>query len=249
MFFWKGEEGMFTYVYALLAGMVFGSFFMVIAMRVPLGESIITPRSYCHYCKYVLKPKELIPIISFCMQRGRCTNCKRKISILYVVFELVTGMICLLTVYMIGVERELIIVLSLFSLLLIISVTDYIYMLIPNRILAWFACLLILECAFIPLVTWIDSIVGSCVIFILLYCMQKIYPEGLGGGDVKLLSLLGFIVGLKGIFIVLFLASCFSLCFFGAGPVLKRMKMRTQIPFGPFISLGAICYMLVTYAK
>ncbi len=249
MFFWKGEEGMFTYVYALLAGMVFGSFFMVIEMRVPLGESIITPRSYCHYCKYVLKPKELIPIISFCMQRGRCTNCKRKISILYVVFELVTGMICLLTVYMIGVERELIIVLSLFSLLLIISVTDYIYMLIPNRILAWFACLLILECAFIPLVTWIDSIVGSCVIFILLYCMQKIYPEGLGGGDIKLLSLLGFIVGLKGIFIVLFLASCFSLCFFGAGLVLKRMKMRTQIPFGPFISLGAICYMLVTYAK
>ncbi len=249
MFFWKGEEGMFTYVYALLAGMVFGSFFMVIAMRVPLGESIITPRSYCHYCKYVLKPKELIPIISFCIQRGRCTNCKRKISILYVVFELITGMICLLTVYMIGVERELIIVLSLFSLLLIISVTDYIYMLIPNRILAWFACLLILECVFVPLVTWIDSIVGSCVIFILLYCMQKIYPEGLGGGDIKLLSLLGFIVGLKGIFIVLFLASCFSLCFFGAGLVLKRMKMRTQIPFGPFISLGAICYMLVTYAK
>ncbi|HFK1451777.1 MULTISPECIES: A24 family peptidase [Bacillus cereus group] len=240
---------MFTYVYALLAGMVFGSFFMVIAMRVPLGESIITPRSYCHYCKYVLKPKELIPIISFCIQRGRCTNCKRKISILYVVFELITGMICLLTVYMIGVERELIIVLSLFSLLLIISVTDYIYMLIPNRILAWFACLLILENVFVPLVTWIDSIVGSCVIFILLYCMQKIHPEGLGGGDIKLLSLLGFIAGLKGVFMILFLSSLLSLCFFGAGLVLKRMKMRTQIPFGPFISLGAICYMLVTYAK
>ncbi|OON67892.1 prepilin peptidase, partial [Klebsiella pneumoniae] len=56
MFFWKGEEGMFTYVYALLVGMVFGSFFMLIAMRIPLGESIIIPRSHCHYCKYVLKP-------------------------------------------------------------------------------------------------------------------------------------------------------------------------------------------------
>lgn len=249
MFFWKGEEGMFTYLYALLVGMVFGSFFMLIAMRVPQGESIITPRSHCHYCKYVLKPKELIPIISFCIQRGRCTNCKRKISILYVVFELITGIIFLLAVYMIGVERELIIILSLFSLLLIISVTDYIYMLIPNRILAWFACLLILECAFVPLVTLTDSIVGSGVIFILLYCMQKIYPEGLGGGDIKLFSLLGFIVGLKGIFLILFLASCFSLCFFGAAIILKRMKMRTQIPFGPFISLGAICYMLVTYTK
>ncbi|MBL1704818.1 prepilin peptidase, partial [Klebsiella pneumoniae] len=82
---------MFTYVYALLAGMVFGSFFMVIAMRVPVGKSIITPRSYCHYCKYTLQPKELIPIISFCMQKGRCTNCKRKISSLYVLFEFLTG--------------------------------------------------------------------------------------------------------------------------------------------------------------
>ncbi|MBE5105628.1 prepilin peptidase [Bacillus thuringiensis] len=249
MFFWKGEEGMFTYLYALLAGMVFGSFFMLIAMRVPLGESIITPRSHCHYCKYVLKPKELIPIISFCIQRGRCTNCKRKIPIMYVVFECITGSIFLLTLYMIGMERELITILSLFSLLLIISVTDYIYMLIPNRILIWFALLLIIECIFVPLVTWIDSIVGSGIIFILLYCMQKVYPEGLGGGDIKLLSLLGYIMGMKGIFMTLFLASCFSLCFFGIGIVLKRIEARKPIPFGPFISLGVICYVLVVYSK
>lgn len=249
MFFWKGEEGMFTYLYALLMGMVFGSFFMVIAMRVPVGESIIAPRSYCHYCKYTLQPKELIPIISFCMQKGRCTSCKRKISSLYIVFEFVTGSLFFLTVYVIGIEQELIIILSLISLLLIISVTDLVYMLIPNRILIWFAFLLILECIFVPLVTWIDSIAGSGTIFILLYCMQKIHPAGLGGGDVKLLSLLGFIIGVKGIFITLFLASCFSLCFFGIGIALKRIKIRTPIPFGPFISLGAICYVLVIYAK
>ena len=68
-----------------------------------------------------------------------------------------------------------------------------------------FVCLLLtLESVFVQLVTWTDSIAGSGVIFILLYCMQKIYPEGLGGGDIKLLSLLGFIVGVKGVFIVLF---------------------------------------------
>ncbi len=249
MFFGKGEEGMFTYLYALLAGMVFGSFFMLVAMRVPLGESIITSRSHCHYCKYVLRPKELIPIISFYIQRGCCTNCKRKIPIMYVAFECITGSICFLTVYMIGIERELIIILSLFSLLLIISVTDYLYMLIPDCILISFAVLLILESIFVQLVTWTDSIVGSGIIFILLYCMQKIYPEGLGGGDIKLLSLLGFIVGVKGVFIVLFLASCFSLCFFGIGIVLKRIEVRKPIPFGPFISLGAICYVLVAYSK
>lgn len=188
---------------------------MLVAMRVPLGASIITPRSHCDYCKYVLRTKELIPIISFYIQRGYCTNCKRKIPIIYVAFECITGSIFLLTVYMIGIERELIIILSLFSLLLIISVTDYLYMLIPDCILISFAVLLILESVFVQLVTWTDSIAGSGVIFILLYCMQKIYPEGLGGGDIKLLSLLGFIVGVKGVFIVLFLASCFSLCFWG----------------------------------
>ncbi|WP_156576300.1 prepilin peptidase [Bacillus luti] len=240
---------MFTYVYALLAGMVFGSFFMVIAMRVPVGKSIITPRSYCHNCKYTLQPKELIPIISFCMQKGRCTNCKRKISSLYVLFEFLTGSLFVLTAYVIGIERELIPILSLFSLLLIISVTDLVYMLIPNRILIWFAFLITLECIFVPLVTWIDSIVGSGIIFILLYCVRRIYPEGLGGGDIKLLSLLGFIVGVKGIFIILFLASCFSLCFFGIGIALKRIEVRKPIPFGPFISLGAICYVLVVYSK
>ncbi|WP_002149667.1 prepilin peptidase [Bacillus cereus] len=240
---------MFTYLYVLLTGMVFGSFFMVIAMRVPVGESIITPRSYCHYCNYTLKSKELIPIISFSLQKGRCTSCKRKISSLYIIFEFVTGSLFVLTVYIIGIERELIIILSLFSLLLIISVTDLVYMLIPNRILIWFGLLLILECIFVPLVTWIDGLAGSGTIFILLYCMQRIYPDGLGGGDVKLLSLLGFIVGVKGVFITLFLASCFSLCFFGIGIALKLIKIRTPIPFGPFISLGAICYVLVTYAK
>ncbi len=111
-------------------------------------------------------------------------------------------------------------------------------MLIPDCILISFAVLLILESVFVQLVTWTDSIVGSGVIFLLLYCMQKIYPEGLGGGDIKLLSLLGFIVGVKGVFIVLFLASCFSLCFLGIGIGLKRIEVRKPIPFGPFISLG-----------
>ena len=105
---------MFTYLYALLAGMVFGSFY-VSCDEGSIRESIITPRSHCHYCKYVLRPKELIPIISFYIQRGCCTNCKRQIPIMYVAFECITGSIFLLTVYMIGIERELIIILSLFA--------------------------------------------------------------------------------------------------------------------------------------
>ncbi len=113
-------------------------------------------------------------------------------------------------------------------------------MLIPMRVLAWFFWLCSVEWCFVQLVNWKERRVVRGVIFMLLYCMKMIYPEGLGGGDIKLLSLLGFSAGLKGVFMILFFESFFSLCFCGAVLVLQRMKMRTQFTFGPFISLGAI---------
>ena len=101
-----------------------------------------------------------------------------------------------------------------FSLLLIISVTDYLYMLIPDCILISFAVLLILESVFVQLVTWTDSIVGSGVIFLLLYCMQKIYRRA-WRRRYKTTFVTWFYSRSEGVFIVLFLASCFSLCFSG----------------------------------
>ncbi|KFN03701.1 prepilin peptidase [Bacillus clarus] len=240
---------MFIYLYAFLAGVVLGSFYMVIAIRVPVGKSIVTPQSYCHYCKHALKPKELIPIISFWLQKGRCTYCKKKIPNVYILFEAVTGSLFLLTAYIIGIEKELIVVLSLFSLLLIITVTDLVYMLIPDRILIYFGCLLIIECIFVPLVFWGDSVTGGGTIFVTLYIIQRIHPKGLGGGDVKLLSLLGFIIGVKGIFITLCLASCFGFCFFKVSLLLKRITVKEPMPFGPFIAIGTVCYMLIVYSK
>ncbi|WP_243521218.1 A24 family peptidase [Bacillus pseudomycoides] len=248
-FLGKGEGGMTFYLYAFVIGTVLGSFYTVVAVRIPMGQSIIAPRSYCHGCHHTLSPKELIPIVSFCLQRGRCIYCKMKISFIYTLFEVITGAVFLFFSYVIGMEKELIFIWTLLSLLIIITMTDLFYMLIPDVVLVCFACLFLIERIFISLVPCWDSLIGGVTIFIVLYLAQIIFPNGLGGGDVRLLSLLGFILGVKAIFIALCFASSLSLCFFGMGMLLKRITLRQPLPFGPFIALGTVCYLVMVYLE
>ncbi|HEK9100263.1 TPA: prepilin peptidase [Bacillus pseudomycoides] len=246
LYFWgKGEGGVTFYLYAFLIGTVLGSFYTVVAVRIPVGQSIITPRSYCHGCHHTLSPKELIPIVSFCLQRGRCIHCKMKIPFIYTLFEVITGGIFLFFTCVIGMEKELIFIWTLLSLLIIITMTDLFYMLIPDVVLVYFACLFLIERIFISFVPLWDSLIGGGTIFSALYLVQIIFPYGLGGGDVKFLSLLGFIIGAKAIFIVLCFASSVSLCFFGIAILLRRMNRKQALPFGPFIALGTVCYLVM----
>ncbi|WP_459500927.1 prepilin peptidase [Bacillus sp. C1] len=235
------------YLYAFLIGAVLGSFYTVVAVRIPSGQSIITPRSYCHHCRLTLGPKELIPIISFCLQRGRCVHCKMKIPVTYTLFEVITGGAFLFFACVIGMEKELVFIWTLLSLLIIITMTDLFYMVIPDRILVCFACLFVIERIFILPAPWWDSLIGGGTIWIVLYLVQRIFPNGLGGGDVKLLSLLGFLIGVKAIVIALFVASSMGLCFVGIAILLRRMNRKQALPFGPFIAFGTVCYLAMLY--
>ncbi len=243
----KGEEVVLLYIYVFVTGIVLGSFYIVVAFRVPRGESIITPRSYCPHCQHRLRPKELIPILSFCMQKGRCTHCKRKISYTYPIVELITGSLFLISVCIVGVGQELIVIWTLFSLLVMITLTDLFYMMIPNAVLLSFSCIFLIEYMVSPFIFWFDSVLGGGIIFCVLYALRMIHPNGLGGGDVKLLSLLGFVLGIKGILITLCIASCSSLFFLGICFLFKRMNLRDPLPFGPFIALGTICYVAMKF--
>lgn len=236
-------------VYAFLLGTVLGSFYMLVATRIPIGKSIITPRSYCDHCQHTLQPKELVPILSFCIQKGCCKHCKRKIPFTYLLFEGMTGGSFFFFACLIGRDIELIFVWTVLSLLIIITMTDLLYMVIPNVILTFFACVLALERIFIPLIPWWDSLLGASIIFLVLYSVQMIYPNGLGGGDVKLLTLLGFVFGIQAIFLVLFFASCLGLVIFGFGMILRRMNARQALPFGPCIAFGAVCSLMMMYVK
>ena len=134
-----------TIVYAvlfLLYGLVFGSFFNVVGLRVPKGESIVRPPSHCTVCDRNLTIKDLVPVFSFVFLKGKCRGCGTKIHWVYPVMELATGLLFAFAYLQLGFSLELIVALLFISLLVIITVSDLAYMLIPDKILLFFLFLL-----------------------------------------------------------------------------------------------------------
>jgi len=231
---------LFVYLYTFLVGITFGSFFNVVGMRVPNKESIVHPRSSCPHCHTVLSWKELIPIVSYVWQRGRCRNCESNISLFYPAFEALTGLLFVFSLYKIGFELELVVALTFVSLLIIITVSDLSYMLIPNRILLFFFILFSIERMLIPLSPIYDSLLGSFVGFALLYVIAVISKGGMGGGDIKLFAVIGLVLGTKDVLLAFFIATIVGTLFSLFGMISKKLTRKSAIPFGPFISLGAL---------
>lgn len=234
---------LFLHIYLLVVGLVLGSFYNVVGIRTAEGRSIVTPRSHCGNCKRTLSAMELIPVLSYVMQKGRCKGCGTKVSMRYPLFELVTACLFTISPLMVGWSKELLIAFLLLSLLVIIVISDVHAMLIPNKVLLFFACVIIPVRFFIPMDPWWDPIAGSIVGFVLLLFIAIISKGGMGGGDIKLFAVLGLFLGLKGVLLTFFFAT-FIGAFVGIVlVVLKKVKRKQPIPFGPAISAGA----LITY--
>lgn len=112
-------------IYFFIFGTILGSFYNVVGYRLPRGESLIKPRSHCTNCNHVLTPIELIPILSFLIQGGKCKNCKQKISWFYTIFEFLTGLLFALSYIIFGFSIELIVALFFVSMAIIIIISDY----------------------------------------------------------------------------------------------------------------------------
>ena len=224
----------------LVYGLVLGSFYNVVGLRVPEGKSIVAPRSSCPQCGHQLRASELIPVVSYFIQRGKCRQCKVGISPVYPFFELLTGMLFAVAYLLIGWSGELVIALTLISLFIIITVSDLAYMVIPDKVLLVFAGIFIVERIFLPLSPWWDSIAGAVAGFMILLFIALISKGGMGGGDIKLFALIGFAIGFKTMLLSFFFATFYG-AFFGIGAMLLGFVKRKQaIPFGPFIALGSL---------
>src|SRR5699024_3636428 len=125
-------------VFFFLLGLTFGSFFNVVGLRLPKNEPFGNERSYCPACKKQLAAVELIPVFSYIVQKGKCRNCQKSISFMYPAIELLTGILFMHSYIYFGLEWELITALLLMSMLMILLVTDILYMLIPNKVLLFF---------------------------------------------------------------------------------------------------------------
>ncbi|MEQ6389143.1 prepilin peptidase [Bacillaceae bacterium S4-13-58] len=229
---------MLTYLF--IVGLILGSFFNVVGLRVPKQKSIIAPRSSCPTCHHTLTWKELIPVLSFLWQRGRCTNCKKKISSIYPVMELLTGVLFAFSYYVLGYGMEMFIALSLISLLHIITVSDLSYMIIPNKILLVFLVLFIFLRIITPLNPWYDAGMGFIAGLVLLLLIALVSRGGMGGGDIKLFAVLGIALGLKKLLLAFFLSAFLGATIGLIGLIVGLVKRKNPIPFGPFISMGAL---------
>lgn len=227
-------------VYFFIVGLVLGSFYNVVGLRVPKKESIVRPPSHCTACNKRLKGLELIPVLSYLIQGGKCKHCKAKISPVYLITELVTGILFAFSYHQIGFTWELAVALLFISLLVIIHVSDVAYMLIPDKILLFFLPLLVMGRLLSPLEPWWDAVVGAVLGFSILLLIAMVSKGGMGGGDIKLFFLIGLVLGTLDSLLTLFLASVIGLI---VGVVVLRVSgkgRKTPVPFGPSIAVSAM---------
>ncbi|HZG71765.1 MAG TPA: prepilin peptidase [Chondromyces sp.] len=223
-----------------LYGLLFGSFFNVVGLRVPEGQSIVRPRSACPTCSRTLTTRELVPVISYMMQGGKCRVCRTRISPLYPLTELATALLFLYAYLFYGLTPEFFMAVLFISMLLIITVSDLAYMLIPDKILLFFSVLFLIGRILMPLSPWWDSLLGAASGFLLLLLIAVLSKGGMGGGDIKLFAVIGFVMGTKAMFLVFFLSCAFG-AFIGLFLLFLGIVERGKpMPFGPFIAAAAI---------
>lgn len=229
---------LFIAIYVSVLGLVLGSFFNVVALRVPVGKSIINPPSCCGHCGTKLRAVDLIPVVSYLISRGKCRYCGDSLSFLYPAGEVLTGLLYLWIVLRFGVTPEGMIGLLLVSLTVIISLSDLKYMKIPNKVLLFFAPLLLLGVSLFPSQPWWEHVLGGLLGggIILLFALRG----GMGMGDVKLFAICGFVLGVPEL-ILAFLIACLLGTVIGGGMMLiGRVSRKQPIPFGPWLMIGTL---------
>lgn len=223
---------------ALVPGLAFGSFLNVVAARVPLKRSLVSPGSACMSCGHELAWYENVPLLSYVALRGRCKSCHAPLSLRYPAVELTAALLVGGCVWKFGLHAEALVA-SFFCLVLVaVSATDLEHRIIPNRIvLPAAAIVLAAQTAVKPSPEWAIAALGASGA---LFLAALAYPGGMGMGDVKLALLLGAMLG-RTVPIALLLGMAAALV---PGLVLlarhgsKARKMG--IPLGPFLALGSV---------
>jgi leader peptidase (prepilin peptidase)/N-methyltransferase len=236
------------YLIPFIFGTIIGSFLNVCMFRLPKKQSIISPSSYCPNCHQPIKFYYNIPILSFLFLWGKCSNCREPISFRYPVIELLAGLLSLALFLKFDLSLSYFVYLTFSAALLVITFIDLDHQIIPDVITLPGIILGFIASLFLPGMTLMDSIIGIAAGGGGLFLVAMGYKfltkrEGMGIGDIKLISMIGAFLGIKGVLLTIFLGSLFGSSV-GLAVMLKEKKDRTYaVPFGPFLAIGAIIYI------
>lgn len=240
-------EPILVFIAAIFGGIV-GSFLNVVVLRLPdPKQSIVFPASHCPKCAAALHWYENIPIISYLFLLGRCSHCRGPISVQYPLVELMMALLAAALMYKFQLSITTAGYFFFCAALLVIIFIDIHHQIIPDVISLPGIVLGFLFSLVNPTVTWQSSLIGLLVGGGVLYAVASLYfllrkVDGMGGGDIKLLAMIGAWLGWQSLPFVIFASSLSGSLVGLIAMVYQKKGGRTRIPFGPFLSLAALVY-------
>ena len=235
-------------IFSTILGAIVGSFLNVCIYRIPSGKSIVFPASYCPTCGHPVKVYDNIPIISYILLRGKCRNCHKRISPIYPAIELLTAVMSLILFRKYGLSFEYLFSFVFTCALIVITFIDLKHQIIPDIITLPGIPLFALAAIFFMDVTIKDSLIGilaggGCLYLVALMYQLLTKRDGMGGGDIKLLAMLGGFLGWQSLWFVIMASSLIGAAAGISVMISKGKDSKYAIPFGPFLSIGAIAYI------
>lgn len=240
--------GVMLAVFAFTFGAVVGSFLNVCIYRLPLEQSVVSPGSRCMGCGTAIRWYDNIPILSWLVLKGRCRSCKEPFSIRYPLVELLTGLLAAALFLKFGLSLSLVVMFLFCAALVVITFIDFDHQIIPDEIslpgiILGFVCSF-----FLPGHGWLSSLLGIAVgwgsLALIFYgYLWLTGREGMGGGDAKLLAMMGAFLGLQAVPFIIFASSLVGTVAGLSIMAVQRKDRHLAIPFGPYLALGAVLYI------
>ncbi|WP_111572853.1 prepilin peptidase [Halanaerobium saccharolyticum] len=223
-----------------LIGLVIGSFLNVVIYRLPEGKSIIYPPSHCSDCGQKLSPLELIPVLSYIFLRGKCKTCGTDISIRYPIIELLTGIIFIINYFCFSDLIILAAGLIFSSLLIVLTMIDFDHQILPDKLTLGGLIVGLLFSFFRSDISVIYSLAGIMAAGGLLFLIAYLSKGGMGGGDIKMMAMVGSFTGPIIAVSAIFLGALIALVAHLPGVISGETGMKTKLPFGPFLAVASL---------
>ena len=244
-----------SYFIVFILGSIWGSFSNVCIHRLPNNMGVAKGRSYCPSCKKPIRWYDNIPIFSYVLLKAKCRDCSVKINIKYLLVELICALSFVWFFYLFGLSLTTLLFFILSIFFIIIFFIDLKHFIIPNELTFPLMAIGLLK-SFDPNLNqylfpnFLNSLIGGVAGYIIIWMIIFIYKrlrnkEGMGLGDAKLLSAIGFWFGWISIPFILFFSSFIALVLAIPSLINKSKNLSSQIPFGPYLILGCILYLLL----
>ena len=234
--------------FAFVFGTLVGSFLNVCICRLPKDESIVSPPSHCPVCSYQIRWYDNIPLLSYLFLRGKCRGCGTHISIQYPLVELLNGVLAMLLFLRFGPTPAFAALFLFCSALVVITFIDIEHQIIPDEISLSGIVVGFALSFFLQGHGWLNSLLGILLgggsLLLVAYSYQLLTgKEGMGGGDIKLLAMMGAFLGWKAVPFIIFASSLIGSVVGISIMLVQKKDSKLAIPFGPYLAVGAVLYI------